>query len=1660
MKHLSMPFAFAVCALLASPVAGDAQGLTVDESTGLVRYDYQLDLPQARGRYQPRLGLVSSSGDWLAYPLGCQFHNTGVGATWSLNLPAIRHDGGGSNAALTYYQPGRGVALKSTLRDGSSLVAEVEVGYLKVTRSDTTTLVAVDATGNTMTFKTANPSSAAYPYLLKSVQDPDGNVTAYTWLDGAGAKLGRIDYNAFLAGAADKSNTSTVGDTGNWGTSILLSWTTFNGGSVLDTIQVSVKSVPGAVNPSTGKIEPIAAIARQYQMTYGATANYPNSGAANDTSLVSITESGPAGSTGNLVTTFDRTPEGCIRSVTSPLGAKQEVYYLSAVSFGVPAASYYPVAKTMTISGPALASSIIEYWYGGPKTVGTEYRGFLTSTMQDSATSIVRQTTWNQGSKPFVGSAAAVKEGTISTLGSTYTPPSIAAFRTTTFTRAAKSIGSANCTDSTTEAPAGDYPVIPVVTSVLDQRVVDLVTLGSKRSTTCSKVDAWGNAGEVVLDPDTSYTGDELTTTTTYVVTTSPSAVCKDCVKSRAAGIGTSSTLDRTEITYDAAGRVQQVQRQALATQGVSQFPVVAAYTYDGNGNLATRTEGGTTYAFSYDDWFQARVAKVSAVDVMRPTGKKLVTEMVYDEAGRPAHVLGPYYVAADYPASLVPHRYLAYDGLGRIIAVARQPFSGVAVVGGLAAFSYQPFDPALPTVPASVTTYQFAVAKGFSLGAPPATGDARQVTTFLDGLGRAIQTRERLGGAGADPASSIVEALLTASGSNYLVSGTVLLDGAGRTRATLAPYFSASGSYRDPGSASYAAGSEAVKGPVQATWFQRDTQGRVTCSTVRVVTGMLSASGPGSCASSFLEDGTYARATKTIYRGTTLDGRSVLGVKTVEPRFTATTDYASVGSEVFVDAAGNVRRVQDAEGNRINYLFDALGRATGTSREAPGSTRATIISSVALDMMGRVSARTDPNTGGRTFTYDATTPGLLASVKFNKSNEEIRYGYDLGRLAKVESCDGLGWCSTDSDLKWDVPYTGPVAAAYQYTAGRVGYATSAQTTVALSYDDGGTLQRRDQWVAGDARFFSFAAGRREDGKATSWAFSANSGFGLPDVSMQLGYDSAGHTVQAWEGGRLLWQSVSGSDGTGSYDAWGRIGSVQVDEGRASQTWTYAGSSGLQASQTVTIQGAANPVVYNVNAMTWRGTQLISWQDQVAKTTTSYWYSQAGRLVASQVKDNATASQLGLTCVGFNTSKEYKPGPSFGDIEVVTQSGGTASTATYAYTSTDADGGTNAGPDAPTSVGQANLAYGYFGRIGSKGTGETFGYDRMGRLISVTRTIGASEYIAYDPFGQLLWRKVGTAESWYLGKHATVTGLGGSVAVDLHLEVNGGRVASVRVGASPRTLYLHRDRLTSVVETSLSGGVPGASYRYGAHGALTSASGDAGAAESELGYAGAVRLTGGLLLMGARVYDPALKIFLQPDPLAPHSYTYAGGDPINRWDPTGLEDLEVDPATAKKKEDKSKAPPGSYDNPEPMEEVVVIRDKPQSGTRQNSIGPATYTSATISTGGRSGAGGGGGVGGGRAGKTSASCPPGQVSGVQPRTTADDLWLGVSMTGNIVGLQTGFVAATLGILAATPVGVVAAIGGVIGMAFAGNGLVKDFNTAAGIGQSECFIEDPR
>jgi len=180
---------------------------------------------------------------------------------------------------------------------------------------------------------------------------------------------------------------------------------------------------------------------------------------------------------------------------------------------------------------------------------------------------------------------------------------------------------------------------------------------------------------------------------------------------------------------------------------------------------------------------------------------------------------------------------------------------------------------------------------------------------------------------------------------------------------------------------------------------------------------------------------------------------------------------------------------------------------------------------------------------------------------------------------------------------------------------------------------------------------------------------------------------------------------------------------------------------------------------------------------------------------------------------------------------------------------------------------------------------------------------GTTEKLYYDPFGSLVQRQVGSTVISYVGRRATVTGTLASgcqtpscgvvvSAVDFHVTLGAGRrIASARVYGAARTLYYYRDRLGSVVATTRGGGLTGAKYRYSASGALEVALSDSGDSASEIGYAGSLRLSGGLLSMGARVYNPALKIWMQPDPLQPFKYDYADGDPVNRIDPSGMESV-------------------------------------------------------------------------------------------------------------------------------------------------------------------------
>jgi RHS repeat-associated protein len=384
-------------------------------------------------------------------------------------------------------------------------------------------------------------------------------------------------------------------------------------------------------------------------------------------------------------------------------------------------------------------------------------------------------------------------------------------------------------------------------------------------------------------------------------------------------------------------------------------------------------------------------------------------------------------------------------------------------------------------------------------------------------------------------------------------------------------------------------------------------------------------------------------------------------------------------------------------------------------------------------------------------------------------------------------------------------------------------------------------------------------------------------------------------------------------------------------------SWQYKPNSGLEDASRVSL-GLTD--LHWVTGVTYRGVKLSGYRDEVGKTTYSYWYTDSGQLRGSSAVpfDMSPLSQSSFMCSSYTLTKSFGAGPSYGNLERVREMRTPAFTDTYNFAGLGIATNWPPGPDAPTTVTTNTTTkpyvYDHAGRLTSKALGaESFEYNVLGQLVRVLRGGVQAEALAHDPVGLLLGRVSGNQVTYYLGDRATVTatalagctgpGCGvdpATLKVDVHLTARATRAASVRVqgGSLGRVLYYHRDRLRSVVATSIGGGIAGASYRFGPWGDTRVAQGDSGDGTSERGFADAIRLSGSLLVMGVRVYDSQLRQFLQPDPLDPLMYTYAGGDPVNLVDRTGMEDTPS--------ENEGKTVPTGADTPRPdggTEEITV-----------------------------------------------------------------------------------------------------------------------------------------
>jgi RHS repeat-associated protein len=135
--------------------------------------------------------------------------------------------------------------------------------------------------------------------------------------------------------------------------------------------------------------------------------------------------------------------------------------------------------------------------------------------------------------------------------------------------------------------------------------------------------------------------------------------------------------------------------------------------------------------------------------------------------------------------------------------------------------------------------------------------------------------------------------------------------------------------------------------------------------------------------------------------------------------------------------------------------------------------------------------------------------------------------------------------------------------------------------------------------------------------------------------------------------------------------------------------------------------------------------------------------------------------------------------------------------------------------------------------------------------------------------------------------------------------------------------YMHHDQQGSTRLLTGSTGTVTGKCTYSAYGTPTCE----GATTTPLGYdAQYTSSDTGLIYMRARTYDPATAQFLTVDPLVGETgapYNYAGDNPLNKTDPTGL--IELSPCeTRSEYEEKAKRIKRAYEEKETTEKEIRI----------------------------------------------------------------------------------------------------------------------------------------
>ena len=599
--------------------------------------------------------------------------------------------------------------------------------------------------------------------------------------------------------------------------------------------------------------------------------------------------------------------------------------------------------------------------------------------------------------------------------------------------------------------------------------------------------------------------------------------------------------------------------------------------------------------------------------------------------------------------------------------------------------------------------------------------------------------------------------------------------------------------------------------------------------------------------------------------------------------RWSATVSTGGRRYEVDHDGDGRIVAETWPTGERVTSRFDACGRIIERVEPGRGRTR------FGYDRAGRISWVRDTWNGHRRFGYDKA--GQLVTVT-NALGGVTRFEYDESgrRVGLVDPMGGRVVCVCDP-MGRPLSMTGPDGRTTRYTWDAAGRPTARVDAdgrrLEFTYDASGRLSSAlADGVPLVSRMLDFGARtltltgrgghtdalvwdglgrlveRRRDGRTVRWSYNADglrTSMTHPDGSVtRYEYDTDNRLRAVEHPG--LGRATIGRDEIG------RITALDADGLHARWAWDNGGMVAHEVNRRGFVQSTRleRDRDGRVRARTVDGIR------------TEYTYDAAGQLVASRDSEGFTGAWR-WDANGRLTRHEFD---------------GRATE--YAY---DPAGRLRASRDR-----HGETVYDYDGggrRVREAGPGgeRLFGWDGLGRLESVTEVVHDGDRVRartrrldVDPLGELA--AVDDLPVWWdtAAGGGAMAGLGDVPVID---------VAGAGVGlGGPEPGWLTGAR-------GVRDGRPADPWQ-GPDTAWTPTDGSQAADADGFGLPGGLALTatGGLTVagmewMGARVYDPATAGFLSPDPLPPvlgagwaaNPYSYAGNDPVNLSDPTGLHPL-------------------------------------------------------------------------------------------------------------------------------------------------------------------------